>query len=62
MFGPVTFENLIGLLRSRSILEDEHCQVNDGEWGRVGDVSGLRESELAVVRNRDASGGDTHHG
>lgn len=54
VFGPVTFENMVGLLRSHSILEDEHCQIDDGEWVRVGDVAALRnlakESQVDMAR------------
>lgn len=42
-FGPVTFENMVSLLRSRAITEDEHCSIDGEEWVRVGDVGGLRE-------------------
>ena len=38
IFGPVSFDNVLSLLKSRSITEDETCSMNDGEWMRVGDV------------------------
>ena len=42
VFGPVSFANLLGLLKSRAVTEDELCQVNDGEWVRVGGLAALQ--------------------
>jgi len=42
IFGPVSFDNVLSLLKSRSITEDETCSMNDGEWMRVGDVAAFR--------------------
>jgi serine/threonine-protein kinase len=42
VFGPVSLNNLLSLLASRAVTEDEFCQVNDGEWTRVGDVTALQ--------------------
>lgn len=44
IFGPVSFDNVLSLLKSRSISEDEACSINDGEWLRVGDIAVLRET------------------
>lgn len=43
VFGPVTFDNLVSLIISRSVLEDEHCSMNEGDWTRIGDFRFLRE-------------------
>jgi len=42
IFGPVSFDNVLSLLNSRSITEDEQCSMNDGDWMRVGDVAAFR--------------------
>lgn len=42
IFGPISFENMLSLLSSRSITEDELCSMNDGEWIRVGDIAAVR--------------------
>jgi serine/threonine protein kinase len=42
LFGPVSFDNVLSLLKSRSITEDESCSMNDGEWMPVGDVTAFR--------------------
>ncbi len=42
IFGPVSFDNVLSLLKSRSITEDESCSMNDGDWMRVGDVAAFR--------------------
>lgn len=42
IFGPVSFDNVLSLLKSRSITEDEACSMNDGEWMRVGEVAAFR--------------------
>jgi len=42
IFGPISFSNLLSLLGSRSITEDEFASMNDGEWVRVGDLAAVR--------------------
>ncbi|NOZ02563.1 MAG: serine/threonine protein kinase [Deltaproteobacteria bacterium] len=49
IFGPVSFDNLLSLIKSRAVSEDEQCSVNDGPWIRVKEVAALQEH----LENRD---------
>lgn len=49
VFGPVSFENVLSLLRSRALTEDELVSVDDGDWQRLGDVS-IIQSHLGQIR------------
>jgi len=42
IFGPISFANMLSLLGSRSITEDEYASMNEGEWVRVGDIAAVR--------------------
>jgi eukaryotic-like serine/threonine-protein kinase len=54
IFGPVSFENVMSLLKSRSITDDETCSMNDGDWTRVGDVAAfhgqMRDASIEAAR------------
>jgi len=49
IFGPVSFENVLSLLRSRALTEDELVSVDNGDWQRLGDVS-IVQSHLGQIR------------
>lgn len=53
VIGPVSFDNLVGLVRSRSVLEDESCSVNDSSWIRIGEVSAIR-NQIDVLTVTDS--------
>lgn len=40
-FGPVTFPNLLNLLRSHSVSLDEMISINEKDWRPLGEVSSL---------------------
>jgi serine/threonine protein kinase len=40
-FGPVTYPNLLNLLRSHSVSPDEMISINDKDWRPLGEVSSL---------------------
>ncbi|HOU54523.1 MAG TPA: serine/threonine-protein kinase [Myxococcota bacterium] len=42
IFGPISFANMLSLLESRSITEEEYASMNEGEWVRVGDIAAVR--------------------
>ena len=42
VFGPVSFANLVNLMKNRSITEGELVSINDAEWVPVGQISPLR--------------------
>ena len=42
IFGPISFANLINLMRTRSITEGELISINDGEWVPAGQIEPLR--------------------
>lgn len=42
VFGPISFPNLINLMKSRSVTEGELISINDGEWVPAGQVAPLR--------------------
>lgn len=49
VFGPISFENLLGLLKSRAVTEDELVSVDDADWCRLGDLS-MVQNYLNEVR------------
>ncbi|MBP7382646.1 serine/threonine protein kinase [Myxococcota bacterium] len=49
VFGPVSFDNLMGLLKSRAVTEDELVSVDDGDWSRLGDLS-MVQNYLSEIR------------
>ncbi len=49
VFGPISFENLLGLLKSRAVTEDELVSVDDADWARLGDLS-MVQQYLSEVR------------
>jgi len=49
VFGPVSFDNLLGLLKSRAVTEDELVSVDDGDWSRLGDLS-MVQNYLSEIR------------
>jgi serine/threonine-protein kinase len=54
VFGPVDFDNMLSLLKSRAITEEEQCQVDGGDWIRVAEVTALqnhmRDNEAELGR------------
>ncbi|GMV44000.1 MAG: hypothetical protein AMXMBFR64_57160 [Myxococcales bacterium] len=42
VFGPISFPNLINLMKSRSVTEGELVSINDGEWVPAGQIAPLR--------------------
>jgi serine/threonine protein kinase len=43
IFGPVSFDNLLSLLKSRALTEDEVVSVDDGPWMRLGDFTSVQK-------------------
>lgn len=43
IWGPVSFENLLNLIKSRSLSETELCSINDGPWLPIKDIVSLKE-------------------
>ncbi len=42
-FGPVTFANLLSLIKSHAVGEDELCSVDGGPWVKLREVAAVRE-------------------
>ncbi len=42
-FGPVSFENLLSLVKSHAVSEDELCSVDGGPWVKLREVAAVRE-------------------
>jgi len=43
IFGPVSFDNFLSLLKCRAVSEEELCSVNEGPWIKVSEVAGVEE-------------------
>jgi serine/threonine protein kinase len=42
-FGPLPMSNFMSLVRSSAVSPDELCQVNDGEWVKVAEITAMRD-------------------
>lgn len=42
-FGPLTFANLLSLIKSHSVSEDELCSVDGGPWIKLREIAAVRE-------------------
>jgi serine/threonine-protein kinase len=54
-FGPLTFENLLNLVKSHAVREDEMCSVDGANWTQVKEVTGLKpsiEEEVHIYEGR----------
>jgi serine/threonine-protein kinase len=49
-FGPLTFENLLNLVKSHAVREDELCSTDGETWTQVKEVTGLKPSIEEEVR------------
>lgn len=45
-FGPVTFANLLSLIKSHAVSEDELCSVDGGPWVKLREIAAVRERFL----------------
>ncbi|MBM4386550.1 MAG: hypothetical protein FJ088_02360 [Deltaproteobacteria bacterium] len=48
IWGPVSFENLLNLLKSRSLSETVFCSINDGPWLPIKDIVSLKEHIVRI--------------
>lgn len=42
-FGPVTFANLLSLIKSHAVSEDELCSMDGGPWVKLREIAAVRE-------------------
>lgn len=42
-FGPVTFANLLSLIKSHAVSEEEVCSVDGGPWVKLREIAAVRE-------------------
>lgn len=43
IFGPVSFSNVLSLIKSRVITERDLCSINEGEWFQLGEITSIKE-------------------
>ena len=43
VFGPVDFDNLVNLLQTGAVSEEEFVSVDGGDWQRVREITGVRK-------------------
>ena len=53
VFGPVTFNNFVGLLKNRSVSVSEEVSVDDGDWSPLEQLTVIRELEPALFEYED---------
>ena len=50
VFGPVSFQNFVNLIRARAVTESELVSVDGGEWRAARSVPGIREIKRTLFR------------
>lgn len=56
IFGPISYKNLLRLLRSRSVTSDEAVSIDGGPWRSLDELEGLREEATGLrVRQTPAT-------
>jgi len=48
-FGPLTFENLLNLVKSHAVREDELCSTDGSTWSQLKEMTGLKSSMEEVL-------------
>lgn len=48
-FGPLTFSNLLHLVKTRAVTEDELCSVDGGPWVKLREIAGMQDLFAAEV-------------
>jgi serine/threonine protein kinase len=64
VFGPVTFNNFLNLIKARAVTEQEMVSVDGGEWRPARSIPGIREVQQALFRPESSSpaiAGDIDH-
>ncbi len=64
VFGPISFHNLIGLIKARTVMGGEMLSISGGEWRPAETVPGLRELHETLFppeRHEPMFSGEVNH-